>query len=295
MNDRFDRRLSVLDDSAQQFIKAVAWLGGYVTTEQAHGLGIRNSVPRVHVELKDLESWGFIKRVALYPAVYQVTKSVTRLLGRDLSARHRHPAETIRTRLLAVNFYLEAANWPVEFVFDHQQKIANFRQLGCEPCLLPQRAGKPYLWEDFVMHRHAGGLGVAAVDRYNHSAFLQLHELVKRFRRCLAFTPDQLKLMLVVGTDARYRLCTRLARHPSLQKLLPSMPKAVTAALRLYRVQQAVPAFRLLVQDNRDGRELRALGLHRPAEPNRSPRLAGAVQDDAKNIDSGFWPEEENE
>jgi hypothetical protein len=39
VNDRFDRRLSVLDDS-DQFLKAVAWLGGYITTEQAQGLGI---------------------------------------------------------------------------------------------------------------------------------------------------------------------------------------------------------------------------------------------------------------
>jgi hypothetical protein len=295
VHDRFYRRLSVLDDSAQQFLKTVAWLGGYVTTEQAQRLGIRNSIPRVHVGLKDLESWGFIKRVALYPAVYQVTKSVIRLLGSDLSARRRHSAETIRTRLLAVNFYLEAANWPVEFVFDHGQKIANFGQLGCEPCLLPQRAGKPYLWEDFVMHRHTGGLGIATVDRYNHSAFLQLHELVKRFRRCLAFMPDQLKLMLVVGTDARYRLCARLVRHPSLQKLLPEMPKAVKMALRLYRVQQPLPAFRLLVQDNRDLRELRALGPRQLPRSNSSFQLAGTGQDDVNDSGTSFWPEEGNE
>jgi len=235
MNDRLDRRSTALDDRARHFLKTVAWLGGYVTTEQAHGLGIRNSVPRVHVELKDLESWGFIKRVTLYPAVYQVTKSVTRLLGTDLSARRRHSAETIRTRLLAVNFYLEAANWPVEFVFDHQHKIANFCQLGCGPSLLTQRAGKPYLWEDFVLQRRTGGLGVAVVDHYSHSAFLQLYELIKRFGRCLAFIPDQLKLMVVVATDARYRLCARLLRHPSLQKLLPNMPKAVTGAKALSR------------------------------------------------------------
>ena len=161
MNDRFDRRLSVLDDSDQHFLGVVAWLGGYITTEQAQGLGIRNSVPAVRVGLKEFEAGGFLKRVFPYPAVYQITKSVTRLLGLDLSARRHHSAETIRNRLLAVNFYLEAANWPVEFVFDHEQKIANFRQLGCEPSLLPQRAGKPYLWEDFVMRRHSGGLDVA--------------------------------------------------------------------------------------------------------------------------------------
>src|SRR5437016_3913993 len=67
---------------------------------------------------------------------HQICDSSTRLLGTDLSARRRHSPETIRTRLLGVNFYLEAANCPVEFVFDHQQKIANFCQLGCGPSLL---------------------------------------------------------------------------------------------------------------------------------------------------------------
>ena len=291
MNERFDRRLSVLDDSDQQFLKAVAWLGGYITTEQAQGLGIGNSVPRVHAGLKELETGGFLKRVVPYPAVYQITKSVTRLLGLDLSARRRHSAETIRTRLLAVNFYLEAANWPVEFIFDHEQKIATFRQLGCEPSLLPQRAGKPYLWEDFVMRRHSGGLGVATVDRSNHSAFLQLHELVKRYRPCLRFIPDELKLMLAVGTDARYRLCARLLRHPRLQKLLPDMPRAVKTALRLYRIKQPVPAFRLLVRDNRDLRELRTWG---PGQHSRSIsfEIAGTGQDDVNDSDASFWPEE---
>ena len=60
------------------------------TPEQVQELEIRNSVPRVHGQLKDLESWGFIKRVSTFPAVYQVTKSVTRLTGDDLSARREH-------------------------------------------------------------------------------------------------------------------------------------------------------------------------------------------------------------
>ena len=104
---RFRDRVGVLDERSQHFLKTVAWLGGYVTPEQAQELGIRNSVTRVHVQLKDLESWGFIKPVSAYPAIYQVTKSVTRLLGADLSARREHMMETIRTRLLTVNFYLD--------------------------------------------------------------------------------------------------------------------------------------------------------------------------------------------
>ena len=100
---RLRDRVGVLDERSERFLMTVAWLGGYVTAEQAQELGIRNSVPRVHVRLKDLESWGFIKRIATYPAIYQVTKSVTRLLGADLSARRQHAIETIQTRLLTVN------------------------------------------------------------------------------------------------------------------------------------------------------------------------------------------------
>src|SRR6516162_1498403 len=144
---RFRDRVGVLDERSQHFLKAVGWLGGYVTPEQAQELGIRNSTTRVHVQLKDLESWRFIKPIATYPAVYQVTKSVTRLMGAYLSVRRKHTLETIRTRLLTVNFYLEAIRWPTEFVFDHKQKISKLCQLCYEPALLPHRASKPYLWQ----------------------------------------------------------------------------------------------------------------------------------------------------
>jgi hypothetical protein len=112
---RFRDRAGILDERSQGFLMTVAWLGGHVTPEQARELGIRNSVPRVHGQLKDLESWGFIKRISTYPAVYQVTKSVTRLLGADLSARREHTIDAIRNQLLTANFYLEAIFWPVEF------------------------------------------------------------------------------------------------------------------------------------------------------------------------------------
>jgi hypothetical protein len=64
-------------------------------------------------------------------------------MGADLDARREHANETIRTRLLTVNFYLETLRWPIEFVFDHQQKISKLCRLGCEPVLFPQRKGRP--------------------------------------------------------------------------------------------------------------------------------------------------------
>jgi hypothetical protein len=256
----FRDRVGILDERSRHFLLTVTWLGGYVTTEQAQELGIRNSVPRVHVQLRDLESCGFIKRVSSYPAVYQVTKSVARLMGADFSARRQHAIETIRTRILTVNFYLEAARWPVEFVFNHERKLSKFREIGCESGLLPQRGGKPYLWQDFVLQRRSGGLAVAMVDHFGRNAYRQLYRCLKRFARCLGFLQDKLRLLVVVGTDARLRLFTRLLNHPKLQSIVPDNPGGLASVVKLYRVRSAVPVIRLLEPISRDLRELRALG-----------------------------------
>ena len=180
---RFRDRASVLDDRSRRFLTTVAWLGGYVTPEQAQLLGIRNSASRGHVLLKDLEDWGFIKRVGVYPSIYQVTKSVTRLMGTDLSSRRAHVNETIHTRLLTVNFYLEAIRWPVEFVFDHQQKISKLMKLGCEPALFPQRgqcSRRPYLWEDILKRRPSGELVLTKVDHLDRMSSFQINTFLKK-------------------------------------------------------------------------------------------------------------------
>jgi hypothetical protein len=92
---RFRDRVGILDERSQHFLQTVAWLGGYVTPEQAQELGIRNSVTRVHVQLKDLESWGFIKRIT--------TSNVYGDLGIDAKRR-------IQQRLVAfVNEQAKAA------------------------------------------------------------------------------------------------------------------------------------------------------------------------------------------
>ena len=170
---RFRDRIAILDERSQHFLTTVAWLGGYVTPEQAQELGVRNSVTRVHVQLKDLESWRFIKPVSAYPAIYQVTKSVTRLMGADLSARREHTLEAIRTRLLTVNFYLEALRWPVELVLDHKQKIFRLCQVCSEPDLLPYRGRKPYLWQDLVLQRPSGEVALAMVDHFGRHCYRQ--------------------------------------------------------------------------------------------------------------------------
>ena len=258
---RFRDRVGVLDERSRHFLETVAWLGGYVTPEQAQELGVRGSVTRVHVQLKDLESWRFIKPVSAYPAIYQVTKSVTRLMGADLSARREHTLETIRTRLLIVNFYLEALRWPVDFVLDHKQKISKLCQVCSEPALLPYRGCKPYLWQDLVLKRPSGEIVLTMVDHFGRHSYRQLHRHLKRFAPILG--PDDLRLMIVVSSEHREPLFRRQLNHTRLQRLLEG--QGIDLPLRdmvtIYRVLRPVPVVRSLITNRQQLRELRARRL----------------------------------
>jgi hypothetical protein len=258
---RFQDRVGVLDERSRHFLKTVAWLGGYVTPEQAQELGIRDSTTRVHVQLKDLESWRFIKPIATYPAVYQVTKSVTRLLGADLSGRRQHTLETIQARLLAVNFYLEAIRWPAEFVFDHQQKVSKLCQLVGEPFLLPHRGSRPYLWQDIVLQRPSGEVVLTMIDHFGRHPYRQLYRHLKRFAPTLG--PHDLRLMIVVSSERREQLFRRQLHHTRLQRLLED--QGVYLPLRemvtIYRVRRAVPVVRPVITNRQQLRELRARKL----------------------------------
>ncbi len=271
---RFRDRVGILDERSQHFLKTVAWLGGYVTPEQAQELGIRNSATRVHVQLKDLESWRFIKPVSAYPAIYQVTKAVTRLLGTDLSVRREHTLETIRTRLLAVNFYLEAIRWPVEFVFDHRQKIAKLWKICHEPALLPYRGCKPYLWQDLVLQRPSGEVVLAMVDHFGRHPSRQLYRHLKRFAPVLG--PDDLRLMIVVSSERREQLFRRQLNHTRLQRLLEQqgLDLPLRDVVTIYRVRRPVPVVRPLITNRQQLRGLRAprltsRGLSDPQQQTR--------------------------
>ncbi len=138
----FRDRIALLDKGSQEFLTVLVALGGYCTVSQAEALKIVKST-RARARLRTLERLGFLRRVAAYPVVYQVTKSTTRLLQRDSSNRRRHRLATVQARLLGVDFYLEACGWPAEFVLDHERKIATFTDAGCPLNALPQRGGKP--------------------------------------------------------------------------------------------------------------------------------------------------------
>ena len=275
---RFRDRIGALDERSQRFLKTVAWLGGYVTPEQAQELAIRNSTTRVHVQLKDLESWRFIKPIATYPTIHQVTKSVTRLLGAHLSARRQHTLETIQSRLLTVNFYLEAIRWPAQFVFDHQQKISKICDLIHEPFLLPHRGSRPYLWQDIVLQCPSGEVVLTMVDHFGRHPYRQLYRHLKRFAPALG--PDHLRLMIVVSSERREQLFRRQLNRTRLQRLLENQGVylPLRAMVTIYRVRRSVPVVRPLITNSQQLRELRALRLARQGLSESRQQARHAIQ-----------------
>jgi hypothetical protein len=235
---RFAERLEVLGDPVGDFLKTLAYLGGYCTVGQGQRLGLAQSPTRTSAHLKDLERNGFLRRVADYPVVYQVTKSVTRLLGHDLQARRRHTIETVRAKLLAVSFYLDALEWPAEFVFDPQQKIAVFQEYGYPRTVLPPLWGKPFMSRVFLLEQPAPRFCVALVDQSHKNPFMQLWRLVKRFLRCLEHDPTRLQMLVAVGNERRFHIYRRLAANHCIQKLARDR---FEIPLKPYRVQTPVP------------------------------------------------------
>ena len=95
---RFSQRLLLLDEQSDLFLRTLVYLGGYCTIEQAQRPGLANSATRVVAHLEALKKLGFLKQIASYPVVYQVTGSATRLVGVDLMARGQHTPLTVRSR-----------------------------------------------------------------------------------------------------------------------------------------------------------------------------------------------------
>jgi hypothetical protein len=246
MGIRFSDRTAMLDEGADEFLRRLAHLGGYCTVDQAQRMGLANSPTRVLFRLDCLERSKFLRRVFLHPFVYQITKAVTRLMGVDWMARRRHPIETARRRLLAVNFFLEASDWPTQFVLDHEEKIAAFRRIGCSADDLPGRFGRPYLWEDFVLDVGDGCLTVALVDRGHCDAFLQALTLVKRFADCRSRLGERLSVVVVVGSEGRHRLYSKAAEHPKVLEHCHGISEPLSA----YKVSTPVPRMAVFTHES---------------------------------------------
>jgi hypothetical protein len=211
---RFSKRLLLLDERSNVFLKTLVFLGGYCTIEQAQKLGLANSSTRVVARLAALKQSGFLKEVAHYPVIYQVTGSATRLVGSDLMARRRRTPLTVRSKLVGVNFYLEAKAWPADFILDHAKKIALLNGAGCPTEALPQIGGQPYLWQEFVLRRADGRICVAAVDRAHDTTKYQTRTLAQRYAGVLEHLPSQFQLMVAVGSKRRAELYWKWAGQP---------------------------------------------------------------------------------
>ncbi len=242
---KFSERVSFVDERTDKFLTVLAQLGGYCTAEQAQTMGLANSPSETLRRLNGLEQAGFLRRVAAYPVVYQITKSVVRLVGTDMSARRPHATPSIRWRLAAISFYVEARSWPAEFIFHHDDKLAAFDKLDCPRKLLPHRGGQPYLWEDFVLDLNDGALCVAIVDRRHWNALRQLRAFVSRFAACRSHLGERLSLTVAVGSDARRRLYERAARHRKVLAHSKGAPEPAT----VYQVSTPIPHIRALIHE----------------------------------------------
>jgi len=242
---RFSQRLLLVDEQRDLFLRSLVYLGGYCTIEQAGRLGLANSATRVVAHLEALKKLGFLKQIASYPVIYQVTKSATRLVGSDLMARRRHTPPTIRCKLLGVNFYLEAKAWPAEFVFHHSEKIAVFNAAGCATDALPHFRGQPYLWQDFVLRRADGTICVAAVDRGHDTVKYQTRTLARRYGRVLEHLPSEFGLILAVATERRCQLYRKWAARPIARPFTHD-------TLQPYQVKAAIPQLHISHEEKQE-------------------------------------------
>lgn len=215
---RFENRVGLLDLRSDKFLSTLVQIGGYCTIGQAKRLGLANSDTRALAHLRVFEENGFVRRVFSYPVVYQTTKAATRLLGKDRRARRLHNDKTVLNRLLAVDFYLEDAQ-NADFVFDHEKKIAVLTQRGCPLGMIPQRGGRPYLWDEFLLKVADGTITIAQVDDQGRGTFSQAKNLAIRFSEVTKYLPQYSSLSIVTGSEARERSYERVLRHPDMQQV----------------------------------------------------------------------------
>jgi hypothetical protein len=235
---RFSKRLLLLDERSNDFLKTLVHLGGYCTIEQAQRLGLANSATRVVARLEALKRTGFLRQAAHYPVIYQVTGSATRLVGSDLMARRQRTPPTIRCKLLGVNFYLEAKAWPADFILDHAKKIGSLKDVGCPTEALPHIGGQPYLWQEFVLRRADGTICVAAVDRVHDTAKYQTRTLAQRYASVLEHLPSQFRLIVAVASNRRAELYRKWAAQPIARPFTHD-------TLQPYRVKALLPQIQI--------------------------------------------------
>jgi len=92
---------------------------------------------------------------------------------------------------------------------------------GCPLNVLPQRGGKPYLWEELVLWHDYNRIGVAIMDDQQRSPLSQLKGFARGFSRLVACLRERLRMLIVTGAEGRHRLYCQLVHHPAVMKLSP--------------------------------------------------------------------------
>jgi hypothetical protein len=128
--------------------------------------------------------------------------------------RIRAPAgdtrRTVQARLLGVHFYLEAQNWPSTFMFNHEDKIMTLQNAGCPLSVLPQRDGKPYVREHFLLLFVASGrLAVAMIDLQQPGMLSRLRVFIRQYLPLLRYLRDDLDLLVVTTDTPAHRSANR--------------------------------------------------------------------------------------
>ena len=151
-----------------------------------------------------------------------------------------------RWRLLAVNFYLEARTWPADFILDHDGRVSALQRIGCPADALPQRRGRPYLWQAFILDLRDGGLCISVVDRPDCSAFLQAVGIVRRFAECRRSVGERLSLVVAVNSDARRRLYSKAVSNAKVREHAHGR----TEPLSIYRVTLPVQSVHAMTHES---------------------------------------------
>lgn len=280
MKGSFAKREALLDEVSQDLLTRLVHLGGYCTALQAEAIGVAQSSKQVRARLRTLERLGFLRRVSKYPAVYQITKSATRLQGPDSSTRRRHALSTVEARLLGVHFYLEARAWPAYFVFDHEEKIMTFQNAGCPLSVLPQRNGKPYLREHFVLWFPSGRITVATIELPQPGIGRRFQRFIREYLPLLRHLRHDLDLLVVTADKRRAFAYQRLLRtNRTIQKFVLG---SLAEKIKPYSVRPPVPSITEMTwpKAESDDWEAEYKEQHNPAQNHVDQRQVWNVIED---------------
>jgi len=149
-----------------------------------------------------------------------------------------------------VHFYLEARSWPAHFVFDHEEKIMTLQNAGCPLNVLPQRNGKPYLREHFLLWFPSGRITVANVELPQPGIVRRFRRFIREYLPLLRHLRHDLDLLVVTEDKRRAFTYQRLLRtNRTIQKFVLG---SLVERIKPYSVRPPVPSITELIWPKAD-------------------------------------------